>query len=203
MLRLLCYLGLLMLFLTGCQSNEPKIGEDGFPEFSEEELRKMMKNNPQYQSQLAQSQGDAQLIQKMEELLTQSPNDLANNYNLAKLYHQKISKDSSAVFCQKAIALYSTVIKINPEYEKGHAFYNRMLCYFQNKEFDAALKDIDAFAKTNKGQTRVNYLSKRAEILFEKGEKDKACEDFRAAWKVFQKDSLPVENEEVWKERCS
>lgn len=189
-----------MLFLTACASDSPKMGEDGFPEFSDEDLQNMLKNNPEYQSKMAQQEGNEQIIQKMEELLAQNPNDLASNYNLAKLYQQKPNKDSTT--CQRAIDLYSKIITVNPEYEKGHAFYNRMLCYFEIKNFDAALKDIDNFAKINKNQTRVNYLSKRAEILFEKGEKDKACAVFKAAWAVFQKDSLPVENEQVWKERC-
>jgi len=52
MLRLSSYLLLLMLFLTACTSNnkdEQKIGEDGFPEFSEEQLQEMIKNHPQSQ----------------------------------------------------------------------------------------------------------------------------------------------------------
>lgn len=204
MLRLLSYLLLLMLFLTACTSKETTVGEDGFPEFSEEQLQEMIKNNPQLngQTSIPQQNGNEELIRKMETLLEQNPDDLNNNYHLAKLYYQKYLKDSLVNDCQKAISLFSNVIKLDAEYEKGHAYYNRMLCYYNNNQLDAALKDIDAFVLVNKGRTPVNYLSMRAEIFFKKGNKEQACIDFKSALVVAQKDSLPVENEAIWKERC-
>lgn len=206
MLRLWCAVLLLMLFLTACSSNnnkEANLGEDGFPEFTNEQLQEMIKNNPQAQAQVQQQQSNKVLIQKMEELLAQNPNDLNNYYHLAKLYYQNFLKDSLTTDCQKAIDLFTKVIQKDSEFEKGHAYYNRMLCYYNTNQLDAALNDIDLFVKTNKGRTPVNYLAMRAEILFKKGNKEQACIDFKSALLVAQKDSLPVENEDIWKERCS
>ncbi|BDS14525.1 tetratricopeptide repeat protein [Aureispira anguillae] len=202
MLRLTSYLVVLMLFLTACTSNNNKIGEDGFPEFSEEELQEMMKNNPKVQGQLGQQRNTEELIRKMQELLEQQPNDLVANYNLAKLFYQKFSKDSLQEDCQKAIPYFSRVIELDENYEKGHAYYNRMLCYLFTNQLDAAMDDINRFVAVNQGRTPVNYQSMRAEILFLQGKKEAACKYHQMALEVAQKDSLPVDNEQKWAGRC-
>lgn len=206
MLRLSSYLLLVMLFLTACSSNNkstPKIGEDGFPEFSEEQLQEMMKNHPQAQKQLSPQASTNQMIQKMEAFLEKSPNDISTNYNLAKLHYQKYMQDSLASTCKKAIPYYSKVIDLQADYEEGRPFYNRMLCYLNTNQYDAALSDLDRFIAINQGRTPVNYESMRAEILFKKGNKSAACTAYQTALLRYQKDSLPIHNQELWGERCN
>lgn len=205
MLRLSSYLLLLMLFLTACTSNtkdEQKIGEDGFPEFSEEQLQEMMKNHPQAQKPLSPQKSTDQMIQKMEDFLEKNPTDISTNYNLAKLHYQKYMKDSLPATCKKTISFYTKVIDLQGDYEEGRPYYNRMLCYLNNKQYDAALNDLDRFVAINQDRTPVNYQSMRAEILFQKGNKVAACSAYQTALVRYEKDSLPIHNEVFWKERC-
>jgi tetratricopeptide (TPR) repeat protein len=195
-----------MLFLTACTSNnkgEQKIGEDGFPEFSEEQLQEMIKNNPQAQMQKSPQESTEQMIQKMEVFLVKNPTDISTNYNLAKLYYQKYLKDNSAATCEKAIGFYTQVIDLQADYEEGRSFYNRMLCYLNTKQYDAALSDLERFIAINQDRTPVNYESMQAEILFQKGNTAAACTAYKTALLRYEKDSLPIHNEALWKDRCN
>jgi len=209
MLRLSSYLLLLMLFLTACTSNnkeEQEIGEDGFPEFSDEQLREMIKNNPKAQGQFppqvpAQESTD-KMIQTMETFLEKNPNDISTNYSLAKLYYQNYIQDSVPATCQKAISFYNKIIELQADYEEGRPYYNRMLCYLSLKKYDTALTDLDHFLAINQGRTPVNHESMRAEILFKKGDKVAACITYQTALARYEKDSLPIHNERLWEDRC-
>lgn len=205
MLRLSSYLFLLMLFLTACTSNnknEPKIGEDGFPEFSEEQLQEMMKNHPQAQKQFSPKESTEQMIQKMETFLEKNPTDISTHYNLAKLEYQMYIKDNLVETCQKTIAHYTKVIDLQADYEEGRPYYNRMLCYLNTNQYDAALSDLDRFIAINQDRTPVNFESMRAEILFQKGNLTAACAVYQTALVRYQQDSLPIHNEALWGERC-
>lgn len=202
MLRLTSYLIFLMLFLTACTSNTKPIGEEDFPEFTEEQLEEMIKNSPQIKGQKFQRKNVDELIKKMEKLLAENPNDLSINYNLAKLHYQKYSKDSLPETCAKAIPYFTKVIQLDATYEKGHPYYNRMLCYLYSNQLDAALADMNRFIDVNKGRTPVNYQAMHAEILFQQGKTAAACEMYVTALEIATKDSLPVENEQIWKTRC-
>lgn len=201
-------LGLLLviLFLTACQGSVEEEKEDDFPEFSNEQLEAMIKASPQAQMELnkhtAPKSDNTDFIQKMEEQLLKEPENIEIPYQLAKLYHQKLMVDTSVVNGEKAILYYTKVIASNKEYQEGKPYYNRMLCYSLLNKWDKALDDINQFEQINKGRTAVNYLVMRAEIYYQKGEKDKACQDYLAAVAVMQKDSLPIENESIWEERC-
>lgn len=203
MLRLTSYLVLLMLFLTACISNNNPVDEGGFPEFSEEQLQEMIKNNPKVQGKLPTQKSTDELIQKMEELLTQNPDDISINYNLAKLHYQKYSKDSLPEACKKAIPYFTKVIELDGTYEKGHPYYNRMLCYLNSNQLDAALADINRFIEVNQNRTPVNYQAMHAEILFQQGKTIAACERYAVALQRAEKDSLPVENKQIWEKRCA
>jgi tetratricopeptide (TPR) repeat protein len=195
-----------MLFLTACTSNnkgEQKIGEDGFPEFSEEQLQEMIKNNPQAQPQASPQQSTTQMIEKMEDFLQKNPSDISTNYNLAKLYYQKYLQDNLATTCKKSIYFYSKVIDLQADYEEGRPYYNRMLCHLNTNEYDAALSDLDRFISVNQDRTPVNYQSMRAEILFQKGNQTAACAAYETALARYEKDSLPIHNQELWGERCT
>jgi tetratricopeptide (TPR) repeat protein len=197
-----------MLFLTACTSNnkpEQKMGDDGFPEFSQEQFQEMIKNNPQAQKHNAPAPQESTelMIQKMEAFLEKNPTDISTNYNLAKLYYQKYMQDDLATTCQKTISFYTKVIDLQADYEEGRPFYNRMLCYMNTDEYDAALSDLDRFIAINQDRTPVNYQSMRAEILFQKGNKEAACSAYKTALVRYEKDSLPIHNETLWNARCS
>ena len=206
MLRLSSYLFLLMLFLTACSpnnKNEPKIGEDGFPEFSQEQLQDMIKNNPQAQQQMLNKKADEEIMKKMETTVENNPTDISANYGLAKFYHQKYMKNKSAELCEKAIASYTKVINLQADYQEGRSYYNRMLCYMSLDEYDAALSDLNQFITINQDRTPVNYESMQAEILFQQGNEAAACTAYQTALARYQKDSLPIHNELLWKDRCN
>jgi tetratricopeptide (TPR) repeat protein len=195
-----------MLFLTACTSNnkgEQKIGDDGFPEFTQEQLREMIKNNTPAQQQSSPKASTEEMVQKMEEFLEKNPTDISTNYTLAKLYHQKYMQDSLADFCKKSISFYSQVIDLQPDYEEGRPYYNRMLCYMNVAQYDAALSDLENFLKINQGRTPVNHESMRAELLFQKGDKSAACLTYQTALVRYEKDSLPIHNELLWENRCN
>lgn len=205
MLRLSSYILFLMLFLTACTSNnegEQKIGEDGFPEFSQEQLQEMIKNSPQAQQPTSPQESSDQMLQQMEAFLEKNPMDISTNYNLAKLYYQKYMKDSLAEVCKKSISLYTKVIDLQSDYEEGRPYYNRMLCYLNSNQYDAALSDLDQFIAINQERTPVNHASMRAEILFQKGDKGAACTTYQSALLRYEKDSLPIHNQLLWLERC-
>lgn len=205
MLRLSSYLLVLMLFLTACTSNnkgEQKIGDDGFPEFSEEQLQEMMKNHPQAQQQISPQESENKIMEKMEAFLEKNPSDISTNYNLAKLYYQKYMKDSLLDACKKAMTHYTKVIDLQTDYEEGRPYYNRMLCYLNINQYDAALEDLDRFVSINQERTAVNHESMRAEILFQKGDKATACDWYQRALITYEKKQLPVHNEALWQNRC-
>lgn len=203
MVRLISPMLYLMLFLTACTSINNGGEEDGFPEFSEEQLQEMIKNHPPAAAGGMQEVSTTQLIQKVEAMLAKNPKDVDNSYTLAKLYYQKYSKDSLATDCQKSIALFSNVIALEANYEKGHAYYNRMLCYYYSQDYEKAWADMEQFIAVNKDRTKVNYPFMQASILFEQGDKTKACAYYQEALTMAAKDSLPIENEQIWKERCA
>ncbi len=199
------FLACLIISLTACQPYDSQLEnkEDDFPEFSQEELQQMIQNSPQAQMQMAQHQNSSDdLINKIEELLQQEPNNIEHNYNLAKLYYQKFMQDKSEQNCTKAIQGYSKAIQLQPDYELGKPYYNRMLCYTQIGNWEAALEDINQFEAINKGQTKVNYWAMRADILYHLDKKEAACVEYQKAHKVWETDSLPYENKETWIERC-
>ena len=205
MLRLSSYLLLLMLFLTACTSNskdEQKIGEDGFPEFTQEQLQDMIKSNPKAQSQLPVQESANQQIQKLEAFLEKNPTDISTKYNLAKFYYQKYIADNLPATCQKSLSFYNNIIELQADYEEGRPYYNRMLCHLHLSDYDAALSDLDRFIAINQGRTPVNHESMRAEILFKKGEKAAACDIYQTALARYAKDSLPIHNDLLWAERC-
>jgi tetratricopeptide (TPR) repeat protein len=202
------YLGLvlLILFLTACNSKPPATEADDFPEFTSEQLEKMMARDPKVQMQLAQgkqqqmSTGD--LAEQLEKMIAQDPDNMDNYYHLGKLYHQQYITDSIPSAAQKAIDNYTVVINKEETYENGKGYYNRMLCLLALDANEQALADINKFIVINKGVTPVNYWEMLAEIQFRLGQKVKACQSFGYALEMFEKDSLPIGNQATWEERC-
>jgi len=196
------YLGFLILFLTAWSSCNNGESKEDFPEFSQEQLNEMIKNSPQGNTGGAKHMTAEQMLAQLTAIVAQNPEDLDNNYTLAKMHYDQFLVDSNQQHCEQAIHYFSAIINKNQSYEKGHPYYNRMLCYFNLGKMDEALTDMDQFVVENAGRTKVNYRSMRAEILYQKGEKIAACKDFLEALAVAKSDSLPVENESVWAERC-
>lgn len=202
-------LGLLLLFLTACKENKPTtVEEDTFPDFTPEQIDEMIAKDPRAQMELAkanrkQGGNQAKLIDQLEKIIKQEPDNLDNYYHLAKIYHQNYIADSSLSAAQKAIDNYSVVIQQDTNYEQGKAYYNRMLCYLAIDQPQKALADINKFVVTNQGKTPVNYWAMIAEIQLRLGLDKKACESYQNALELLQKDSLPIENMEQWNTRCS
>lgn len=202
-------LGLLIVFLTACKENKPTVAEeDSFPDFTPEQIDEMIAKNPKAQMELAKArreEGTTQtnMIEQLEKLIAQDPNNLDNYYHLGKMYHQNYIADSTTSAAKKAIENYSVVIQQAAGYEQGKVYYNRMLCYMAINEPQKALADINKFIVTNQGETPVNYWAMMAEIQLQLGEEQQACESYQNALELFQKDSLPIENIAAWKARCS
>lgn len=203
MLRIMLHLGFLILFLTAYTACNNGATKDDFPAFTTEQLNEMMKHAPQGQGAAVKQMTSEQMIAQLTAIVAQNPEDLDNQYTLAKLHYDQFLGDSSQQHCEQAIQYFSSIIDKDKSYAKGHAYYNRMLCYFNTGQLDKALADIDQFVVENAGRTKVNYHSMRAEILYQKGEKEQACKDFSQALVIAKRDSLPAENESVWAERCS
>ncbi len=209
MIAKLMTLACLLLFLTACQTGKPDTAktDDGFPDFSEEELQEMISKSPQAQMELNKAQQQSgqssmDMIQKIEGLIEKEPDNVGHHYMVGKLYHQEYMQDSVVDNANKGIEHYTAVLQLDPQHEEGKAYYNRMLLYLATNQLDEAMSDVNAFVKTNNKKTPVNYWTMMAEIDYRRGNQKQACLYFDKALQLFQTDSLPVENEAKWKERC-
>lgn len=211
MLRFATLLFSLILFLTACTSGEKPQEEEEFPEFTSEQLQEMIKNSPQAQAEMRKAQqaeqgkqepNNQEMIEQLEQLVQENPNDPGQWYYLAKLYYKDYNRTQGTGKLDKAIKAYSEVIKQAPTHEKGHAYYNRMLCYWKEGKLEVALADLEQFVQVNKDQTPVNHAAMKAQLLYEQENLEAACAAYQTALERWEKDSLPIENQEQWKERC-
>lgn len=202
MLRLLSALCSLLLFLTACQTGENPQKEDDFPEFSEEQLNQMMKRQNLGGSAMPQQKTVPEMIAQMEISLAKFPDDTTMAYNLAKLTYEQYQADSSEQWLQKSVNYYSKVLELAPNYEQGRPYYNRMLVRLAQKNYEAALKDLNAFVRINQNQIPVNHKAMQAEILFQQGQLSTACAIYQEAKLIAERDSLPTGQEAIWAERC-
>lgn len=197
MWRFLSGMFLFMLILTACQSGTTT--DDTGLELSQEQLDALLRNqSPKAPQQVSLEQ----IITQMESSLAMHPRDTSTLYQLARVYYDKYTEDSSAATLQKSINYYSQVIQLDPTYEKGHSYYNRMLAQLAKGDYPAALADIDAFVKANQGRTRVNYVAMQAEILYQNGQLEQACKAFAKAQTLAERDSLPIGNIGDWQTEC-
>lgn len=200
MLRLLSTLCLLLLFLSACQTAEKPSEEDDFPVFSDEQFDQMIKR--QNLGATPQQKTLVEMITQMEASLAQFPEDTAMTYDLAKMSYEQYLSDSSEQWLQKSVNYYNRVLDLDPNYEQGRPYYNRMLARLAQKNYEAAMKDLNAFVRVNKNQIPVNHKAMRAEILFQQGQVSTACAVYQEAKLIAERDSLPTGQEAVWAERC-
>ena len=199
MLRLLSALCFLTLFLTACQSGVSPDKEEDFPGFNEADLNRMMqRQNPA----APQQKSLPEMIAQMEASVIQFPEDTIMLYNVAKLSYQQYQADSSEQWLQKSIGYYGRVLDVDPTYEEGRPYYNRMLAQLDQGKYEAALQDLNHFVRVNKNQIRVNHQAMKAEILFQQGKLDAACLVYKEAKLVAARDSLPTCQETIWTKRC-
>lgn len=196
--RFLIGMLLLLYILTGCQST-PNDEEAGL-ELSQEQLDRLL------QSQVAKAGPKQvsfpQIIAQMQGTLAQQPGDTALLYGLGKVHYQYYLEDSNQQLLQQCVDYYTQVLQIDPQYEEGRAYYNRMLARLALGAYDPALEDLEAFVQTNAGRTPVNHQSMQAELLYQKGELEQACAVFAAAQTVAEEEGLPIDQPERWKTRC-
>ncbi|MFK7798183.1 MAG: hypothetical protein AB8E82_12070 [Aureispira sp.] len=202
MLRLLSTLCLLLLFLAACQVGQQPQEEEDFPGFSAEQLDQMMKRQNLGASAVPQQKTIPEMIAQMEVSLAQFPDDTTILYNLAKLSYEQYQTDSSEQWLLKSVHYYSKVLELAPNYEQGRPYYNRMLIRLAQKNYDAALNDLNAFVRVNQNQIPVNHQAMRAEILFQQGQLSTACAVYQEAKLIAERDSLPTGQEALWAERC-
>lgn len=202
MLRLLSTLCSLLLFLAACQVGQKPQEEEDFPGFSAEQLDQMMKRQNLGASATPQQKTVPEMIAQMEVSLAQFPDDTTMAYDLAKLSYEQYQVDSSEQWLQKSANYYSKVLELAPHYEQGRPYYNRMLVRLVQKNYDAALKDLNAFVRVNQNKVPVNHKAMRAEILFQQGQLSAACAVYQQAKLIAARDSLPTGQEALWAERC-
>lgn len=190
-----------MFTLTACHSASTTEDKDEFPEFSQEQLDQMLRNQAMANS-TPQQVTLPQLIAQMEASLAQQPSDTTLLYDLAGMHYQQYTQDSSTQSAQRSVAYYTEVINLDPDFREGRAYYNRMLSRLVLGDYEAALTDIDRFVVINAGQTPVNYPAMQAELLYLKGDEAAACAKFLEALTLAERDSLPAGDTERWKQRC-
>jgi tetratricopeptide (TPR) repeat protein len=176
--------------------------EDDFPGFSEEQLNEIMKRQNFGASAAPQQKTLPELIAQMEVSLAQFPDDTTMAYDLAKLTYEQYQADSSEQWLQKAVNYYNKVLDLDANYEQGRPYYNRMLARLAQKNYEAALKDLNAFVRVNQNQIPINHQAMRAEILFQQGQLSAACAVYQEAKLIAERDSLPTGQEALWAERC-
>lgn len=199
MLRLLSALCFLTLFLTACQSGVSPDKDEDFPGFNEEDLNRMMqRQNPA----VPQQKSLPEMIAQMEASVIQFPEDTVMLYNVAKLSYQQYQADSSEQWLQKSIGYYGRVLDVDPTYEEGRPYYNRMLAQLDQGKYEAALQDLNRFVSVNNNQIPVNHQAMKAEILFQQGKQDAACLVYKEAKLIAERDSLPTGQETIWAKRC-
>lgn len=199
MVRLWSAMLLFMLILTACQSGQNE--SEGGLNLTQEQLDRLMQAQSLGAGQ--QQVTMSQMIGKMEAALAQQPNDTTLLYDLAKVCYDHYTSDSSTVVLQKSIQYYSRVIELDPNYEEGRAYYNRMLAHWASGNYAAGLKDIENFITVNQERTPVNYRAMQAELLYLQGNIDRACAVFEQAKLVGRRDSLPTGDTTIWVTRCA
>ncbi len=202
MLRLLGALCFLILFLTACQSGTTPSDDDDFPNFSEQDINNMMQRQNPMMGNAPQQQSVPQMIAQLEASVAQYPDDTTTWYHLAKLSYDQYSADSSEQWLQKSVLYYSRVLDLDPTYEGGRPYYNRMLGQLAQGQYEAALKDLDQFVRINQDRIRINHRATKATILFQQGKLDAACAVYQEAKRLAERDSLPTGDEEDWAQRC-
>ena len=198
MLRLLSALCLLSLFLTACLPTS-NTDEEEIPNFDKETIDRML---AQQQGGKPQQISLTAMIAQAEASIANFPSDTTGWYNLAKLTYEQYLIDSSSQWLQKTITYYGQVVKLDPEYEEGRAYYNRMLAKLQAKQYDQALSDLQQFETTNQARIPINTKAMEAEILFQQGKTTAACQTYQLAQEIALRDNLPTGNEELWTVRC-
>jgi hypothetical protein len=104
-----------------------------------------------------------------------TPTTAEQFYNRGIIYAFKEDYD-------KAIADFTQALKMDPNYEKGLAYYWRADSYVLNKDYDLALADVNQAIRLNPND--VNYYYLRGVAYSWKDDYDRAIADFNQALKI-------------------
>lgn len=168
---------LIVIFFFTIISCSNKKTDSGL-ELSDEQLNELIKNQKPVNSNQS-----AMALDNLESDYQKDSSNIENVYNLSFMYCSKCLNDSSFNICPKAIQYLNRVVKLNPEYREGKAFYNRQLCAMHLGKYEAALEDINSFIELNKKNPKpaVNYFLQKAIILEKIGKIDEACKTLNLA----------------------
>ena len=112
-------------------------------------------------------------------------NSVQDYYNRATMYAAKGDND-------RAIADYSQVIRLNPEFTS--AYYLRGNTYTAKRNYDQAIADYSQVIQRQ--PDNVEVYSKRAEAYAQKGEKEKAIADYQKVVELSKDDYMRKQAEE-------
>ena len=107
-------------------------------------------------------------------------------------YYNRATRNAAKGDNDRAIADYSEVIRLNPEFI--NAYYLRGNTYAAKRDYDQAIAD---YSQIIQRQTdNVEAYSKRGEAYAQKGEKDKAIADFQKVLEISKDDYIRKQTEE-------
>lgn len=99
----------------------------------------------------------------------------------------------------KAIVMLTQVIESNPKYKNGAAYFNRAQTYAVDKNWDAAIADINTYLEIDPEPTLYTQLI-LANANYSKGDSVKACEHAHKMQEALGGGGSSATS--IWKERC-
>lgn len=198
MLNNLIYFLATSMFLIACNQGQPK---DDFPDFTDEQLNKMLKQSPEYHKAMQQQQQKQTTHALLDDLQQQYQKDTNNIQTTFAYAHQLCIQciQNQVQYCQQSIQLFSKVIEQDTTFKEKKPYYNRMLCYKQLQDYPKALEDLAVFAKHYQKKPIVNHYAVQAELLYKNGDSSQACQALKIAYRL---DSLPFDSLD-WHRECN
>ncbi len=150
---------------------------------TEDQLKKIILNRP-----TMPTQNSDEILIKLEENYKIDSSNIENVYNLAFIYCTRCLQNinSDTLNCLSANRYFQRVKNLDRNFRDGKAFYNSHLCYKKIGNRDAALVDLNIFIKKNMNNRAigVNFYLQRADLYYESGKINEACQDLKYALKL-------------------
>ncbi|MCP4438448.1 MAG: hypothetical protein GY810_05845 [Aureispira sp.] len=190
MLNKLLYILCLSCFVLACNQGQPK---DDFPDFTDEQLNKMLKSSPEYHKTLQEQQQQSSTNALLNDLEKRYQEDTSNINTTFAYAHQLCLQciRAKTKYCTESIRLFTQVIDQDADFKEKKPYYNRMLCYKQLKEYEKASEDIAVFVEYYAPKPIVNHYAVQAELFYLQGDSIQACQVMQKAYQI---DSLPFDS---------